>query len=362
MNTDDDLVSFSSHLPHSPVTNTVRLNCHKKPNPEAYAQIATGNGRMELPELLAQLWKPLVHPITDRVFTTDKGERFEVPVHHMRWKKPLGRRVVLIDTDTRLDANKENTMMHNCPLDWSTLPGRTGGHLNHYIYAMIHGYDYRLVHAADYPDRHGTWVKPAIVREAFRTHDFVVSLDSDAVFTHLDLPLEWLMNLWDFTPDTLIAMAVDLDWVGDYDPQGNLILNTGFAIAQASQRSQDMFQRWEDCPRSIPGCDTWNFRWAHEQAAFSWYIRYEFNRTNEVRNIPCNHANGNEYSANGKCECQGVFVSHNWKSKDKPPELLSRSIMTSLARRVHGQFQNDVEKLFRNASSVSYPISKNLVI
>ncbi|KAJ4252462.1 hypothetical protein NW762_011063 [Fusarium torreyae] len=196
---------------------------------------------------------------------------------------------------------------------------------------MIHGYDYRLVRAAEYSDRHGTWVKPAIIKEALKTHDFVISLDSDAVFTHLDLPLEWLMNLWDFTPESLVAMAYDLDWEGDYDPQGNLIFNTGFIIAQASQRTQQMFQRWEDCPRSIPGCEHWNFKWAHEQSAFSHYIRYEFNRTHDVKNIPCNHANGNEYSANGQCECQGVFVSHNWKNKDKTPELLSRSQMAAIS-------------------------------
>lgn len=223
--------------------------------------------------------------------------------------------------------------------------------------AMIHGYDYRLVCAADYPDRHGTWVKPAITKEALKTHDFVISLDSDAVFTHLDLPLEWLMNLWDYRPETLVAMAYDLDWEQDYDPQGNLILNTGFVIAQASQRTQEMFQRWEDCPRSIPGCDHWNHKWAHEQSAFSYYIRYEFNRTHDVKNIPCNQANGNEFTLDGNGECKGVFVSHNWKHKHKTPELLSRSIMASLARRVHGQFHHDIKDLYIDASKQTYPIA-----
>ncbi|KAI7765150.1 hypothetical protein LZL87_005863 [Fusarium oxysporum] len=256
----------SSSPPTPQTTNTFSANCHKKPRPEAYKQHGNGTESLALPKLMAELWKPLVHPIMERVFVTDKGERFEVPIDQVRWKKPLGKRVVIVDTDTRLD-----------------------------------------VRAADYPDRHGTWVKPAITKEALKTHDFVISLDSDAVFTHLDLPLEWLMNLWDYRPETLVAMAYDLDWEQDYDPQGNLILNTGFAIAQASQRTQDMFQRWEDCPRSIPGCDHWNFKWAHEQSAFSYYIRYEFNRTHDVKNIPCNQANGNEFTLDGNGECKGVF-------------------------------------------------------
>ncbi|XEV06074.1 hypothetical protein FSHL1_011361 [Fusarium sambucinum] len=333
------------------IPDVFKTNCHKKVN-------NTNTNDAALPSLLAELWKPLIHPIEERVFVTDKGDRFEIPENQMRWMKPLSKRVVLIDTDTRLDAKNENTMLNDCPLHYPSLPGRTAGHLNHYIYAMIHGYDYRLVRAADYPDRHGTWVKPAIVKDALKTHDIVVSLDSDAVFTHLDLPLEWLMNLWGFTEESLVAMAYDLDWEGDYDPQGNLILNTGFVISQASQRTQDMYRRWEDCPRSIPGCEHWNFKWAHEQSAFSHYIRYEFNRTHDVVNIPCNHANGNEFSANGQCECQGVFVSHNWKNKDKTPELLSRSIMTSLARRLQGQFQANIHDLYRDVSNQTYPMKE----
>ncbi|KAF5970790.1 hypothetical protein FBULB1_9550 [Fusarium bulbicola] len=257
-------------------TDTFSVNCHKKPRPEAYQQHGNGTESLALPKLMAELWKPLVHPITERVFVTDKGERFEVPIDQVRWKKPLGKRVVIVDTDTRLDGKTENTMLN----------------------------EFR---AADYPDRHGTWVKPAITKEALKTHDFVISLDSDAIFTHLDLPLEWLMNLWDYRPETLVAMAYNLDWEQDYDPQGNLILNTGFVIAQASQRTQDMFQRWEDCPRSIPGCDHWKHKWAHEQSAFSYYIRYEFNRTHDVINIPCNQANGNEFTLDGNGECKGVF-------------------------------------------------------
>ncbi|PTD02445.1 hypothetical protein FCULG_00012064 [Fusarium culmorum] len=291
------------------ITDTVKPNHHEEIHTDGPDQDGTETQQTDLPLLLAELWKPLIHPTDDRIFVTDKGERFEVPTSQMRWEKPLGKKVILIDTDTRLNTTEENTILDKRPLHFPTLHGRTGGHLNHYLYAMIHGYDYRLVRAADYPDRHGTWVKPAIAKEALKTHDFVISLDSDAVFTHLNLPIEWLMNLWDIRPEeTLVAMAYDLDIKIDYDPRGNLVLNTGFVISQASQRTQEMYERWEDCPRSIPGCEHWNFKWAHEQSAFSHYIRYEFNRTHDVKNIPCSHANGNEFTAEGQCKCQGIFI------------------------------------------------------
>ncbi|CAG2007929.1 unnamed protein product [Fusarium graminearum] len=339
------------------ITDTAKSNYHEEIHTDGPDQDGIINRQTDLQLLLAELWKPLIHPIDDRIFVTDKGERFEVPTSQMRWKKTLGKKVILIDTDTRLNTTEENTILDKRPLHFPTLHGRTGGHLNHYLYAMIHGYDYRLVRAADYPDRHGTWVKPAIAKEALKTHDFVISLDSDAVFTHLNLPIEWLMNLWDIRPEeTLVAMAYDLDIKIDYDTRGNLVLNTGFVISQASQRTQEMYERWEDCPRSIPGCEHWNFKWAHEQSAFSHYIRYEFNRTHDVKNIPCSHANGNEFTAEGQCKCQGIFVSHNWKSKQRTPELLSRSVMTSLARRVHDQFQDNIHDLYTDVSDKTYPL------
>jgi hypothetical protein len=120
------------------IIDTVRSNCHKKILTESFIQNDTNSHKASLPSLLAQLWRPLVHPIEERVFITDKGERFEVPASQMRWKKPLGNRVILIDTDTRLNATEGNTMLNNCPLYYPSLPGRTGGHLNHYLYGMVY--------------------------------------------------------------------------------------------------------------------------------------------------------------------------------------------------------------------------------
>lgn len=142
--TNDDLLHRKPTVSPSPpalppqTTDTFNANCHKKPRPEAYKQHGNGNESLALPKLMAELWKPLVHPITERVFVTDKGERFEVPIDQVRWKKPLGKRVVIVDTDTRLDGKTENTMLNECPLDFTTLPGRTGGHLNHYIYGTVY--------------------------------------------------------------------------------------------------------------------------------------------------------------------------------------------------------------------------------
>ncbi|XEU94805.1 hypothetical protein FSHL1_000089 [Fusarium sambucinum] len=71
---------------------------------------------------------------------------------------------------------------------------------------------------------------------------------------------------------------------------------------------------------------------------------------------PRSHANGNEFTAEEKRECQGIFVSHSWKSKKRSPELLSRSVMASRARRIRGQFQKNILDLYTDASDKIYSL------
>jgi nucleotide-diphospho-sugar transferase len=185
--------------------------------------------------------------------------------------------------------------------------------------ALIHGYDYRLIHAPRYWFRHQTWVKVPMMREALKSYKFVVFLDSDAIFVEPLVPLEWLMDLWGVKDETtLAAMAIDLDEPSNYDSRGNIMWNTGFVITQQSQRTEDMFDSWVNCPtdEKYPGCSHWEYSWAHEQAAFAEYIRYEYNETDELVPIPSNDANGSPYIPQN-ATCGGAFVSHYWHSKNQ---------------------------------------------
>lgn len=113
---------------------------------------------------------------------------------------------------------------------------------------MIHGYDYRFVRAPNYSKRHGTWVKVPMIQEALKTHDTVVFLDADAVFMYPHLPFEWLMNMWNVTSETLMAISSDPDAKTNRDDKGLVSWNTGFIIAQQSKRTQELFDRWDKCP------------------------------------------------------------------------------------------------------------------
>lgn len=105
----------------------------EQPKP-TFTESTHANKNLDLPALLAQLWKPKCHPLENPVFITNEGVRFEIPPTQQIWKKPLGNKVVVIDVDTRVSEENENTLLNPNPFDFSKLGGRTGGHLNHYLY------------------------------------------------------------------------------------------------------------------------------------------------------------------------------------------------------------------------------------
>jgi hypothetical protein len=224
---------------------------------------------------------------------------------------------------------------------------------------MIHGYDYKLIQSRPYSDRHGTWTKVPVIKEALQTHhDFVVFMDADTMFPHPHLPLEWLFNYWDITPDTLVAMALDPDQRRNRDARGQLLLNTGFIIAQQSPRTQELFQAWETCPdektRYTRRCSQWKRKWSHEQAAFGNHIRYDFDRPNDIKSLPCAEANGYPEVGN-QTGCVGEFVRHYWINKHLLPEAVEGSIMGYYSiPQLHEQFHRDRAEIVINAEDYKF--------
>lgn len=101
---------------------------------------------------------------------------------------------------------------------------------------MIHGYDYRLVQIPQTVGRSATWTKVTAIREALKHYEYVVFIDADAMMPYPNLPMEWLFNYWEITPETLVAMALDPDAPHNRDWNSRTFLNTGFIIAQQDDR------------------------------------------------------------------------------------------------------------------------------
>ncbi|KAH7126034.1 hypothetical protein EDB81DRAFT_889745 [Dactylonectria macrodidyma] len=309
----------------------------------------------DFPYLVSQLWRPSLHSLNDTQFVSDEGYHYDIPDDAHRWTEPLGKKVLILDVDTRVTGG-DGDLMNDNPMDYRNMTGRTGGWMNHYLYALIHGYDYRLIKAPNYDGRHGTWVKVPMIKEALKTHEIVVFMDADAVWMYPHIPLEWLMSLWNITPSTLIAMANDPDSQRNRDTKGKVMLNTGFIVAQQSNRTQDLFDRWDRCPtgKRYKKCGHWDKDWAHEQAAFSNHVRYDYKNKDDIRTIPCMDGNGAPYI--GDKTCGGVFIRHHWFRKDDPVKQLREAVLDLVLRRMHTHFHAEKDQYYLDAHKEKYPL------
>lgn len=158
--------------------------------------------------------------------------------------------------------------------------------MNHFLYAQIHGYEYKFVHARKIEGLHDTWVRTHVLYDLLHEYKFVLALDADAIITHLELPLEWLFNRWNITERTSIAMPIDTrqtlngDVNASCDSKGKVDLNCGVVVVQNLPYTFDMLTAWKTCTqgRRYPGCQHLKSDWPHEQRAFSEHIRYDFNK------------------------------------------------------------------------------------
>jgi hypothetical protein len=319
----------------------------------------TQSWHQDVGKLIPNIWKPFLHDIDDLYLITDRGKEYNISEANYRIERG-SKKVLIIDVDSRLDLS-EGAILNPDPVNAKTMKGRTGGILNHFLYATIHGYDYKLVRPPNYEDRHGTWVKVPIIREALKTYDVVVFLDADAVFQQMHVPLEWLMRLWNMHPGIITAMAEDPNSKGNRDEKDWVLWNTGFIVAQRNNRTQDMFNEWEDCPtgRQHPHCTKWARDWAHEQSAMGNFIRYQYNTTDELRVIPCGDGNGSPNR--GGPLCAGNFVAHHWFDKHAPVDELYAMLSDQLVRRLHRYFHEKKDKFFLDVSHLKHPLN-DLVI
>ncbi|KAF2834713.1 hypothetical protein M501DRAFT_999960 [Patellaria atrata CBS 101060] len=247
-------------------------------------------------------------------------------------------------------------VMNVSRVDWSRINRLSAGMLNHYMYAEIHGYDYKFIRGVNYNDRHGTWVKPAAIAQVLPEYDFVVFLDADAIFPHLEIPIEWLLNYWRISPQISAALALDPPLKVNDDVHGHTMLNTGFVIFQNNEKTREIVKDWEECPTDTkyPTCSNWTYKWAHEQSAFSNFIRYD--HPENVMELPCAEANGAP-QAKHMGGCTGTFVQHFWVNKDLVPSMVAKSIMNVLMDRLHGQYLDNVKEIYVEGSNATYSIA-----
>lgn len=266
------------------------------------------------------------------------------------WNEPSGEELCIIDLDNR-PFNETGQIFANETMSWENateVHGLSVGILNHWLYARIHGYKYYYVHVDQFEDRRTNWKKTVVIPEILKKHKTCVYLDSDAIFSHLDLPFEWLMNHWNIDPQKdVLSLAVDPEADFNRDERNNLYLNTGFIIAQNTSLAHQILQDWRECPDDggkYPDCP--RFRnppiFLSDQGAFGTYIRYDY--PENIKELPCAEANGYRDS---QTECMGTFVQHLWTGKNTWIKLsVGQQLPGDFLQAFHRQFMSEKEQFW----------------
>ena len=156
--------------------------------------------------------------------------------------------------------------------------------LNHHEYSNKHGYSYikEIVKNEDYIDWHPTWIKIDILKKYLPLYDYVVWVDSDAVFVNQDISIENLIG----DGIDLVIPKLELDRVS-----GNMWTHTttGFMIWKNSEWSNNVLNLLWDEPKQF------RFEFFYEQSRLDeiLYENFKFvggenilNKNNEDIEIP----------------------------------------------------------------------------
>lgn len=178
-------------------------------------------------------------------------------------------------------------------------------------------------------------------------------IDADAIIRHLDLPFEWLLNRWNFTMDTSMAMPYDVDLGFTKNKFGDLNPNAGVVLAQNLPRTFEMLDAWVGCPDNIEECDGFRHGWPAEQGAFGEIIRYRYNRTSDFMFLSCDDAMG--FPSQGT-ECKGRFVRHFTTSKGEikqaTGDALLQTIMARTQMEMLGGFDHEGVTVMKDTSEI----------
>lgn len=224
--------------------------------------------------------------------------------------------------------------------------------------AKIHGYKYYHVQVDPFSDRYSTWKKPTVISSILKRHEVCVYIDVDAIFEHLDLPFEWLMNYWrlDSTQHSL-ALSFDPNFDWNRDRLGKLHLNTGFIVAQNTAKTFEIMNAWHNCPDingSHPECAQFASKFPGkltDQGAFGNHIRYDF--PDDIRELPCQEANGYPQS---DTDCSGDFIRHYWTAKRTWIKLaVGKQMPGDLLEVFHRLFVSEKASFLRSEQDLTAP-------
>jgi hypothetical protein len=345
--------SFPLRIPPcklSPVATLARpsnLFRYSTPSPSKSENTSSESEPPSLPDVLRHLFEHSKVTVNQREFADDEGVKYELP-ENPRYNKNLRQQILILDLETR--PLESTDAFRKGEFKWRDINHVSGGIFSHYLYALVHGYDYKLIQAANFKDRHATWIKPSALANHIKDYKFIVFLDADATFRHLHLPLEWMFNYWNIEPKHSITMALD-PWDPN-NPKDNAdrfnraYTNTGFIVVQNNEKVGEILKAWHECPDNVryPKCSKWKKPSFHEQSAFGEYIRYDYE--DSIKELPCAEANG--FPGVQISNCVGKLVRHYWFDKSLIKQVLQENVMQALASSIQRIFADNNPQVILN--------------
>ncbi|KAM0326256.1 hypothetical protein ACHAQA_006853 [Verticillium albo-atrum] len=304
---------------------------------------------------LEHIWKPSINATTP-VYQPAGAFQWKLP-KKLGWPEPLGEELLILDMDSR-PLNETGEIFGNQTLSWDhadSIHGPSLGILQHWLYAKIHGYKYYYIQTGTFPDRRDSWKKPVIIGRVTPKYKTTVFADSDAIFNHLDLPFEWLLNYWEINKDKdAMTLARDPKAKHNRDQKGKLYANTGFIITQDTPVTYDIMKDWAECADvggKFPNCTDYRDKSGghpSDQGGFGNYIRYAYNES--IKELSCAEANG---FPEDKSECKGTFIKHLWTGKKTYIKIaIGQMIPGRFLEILHQQMLSEKASFYRTEADI----------
>ena len=186
----------------------------------------------------------------------------------------------------RCDGSRICILMLNSP----NIPkyGHLAAMVN-YLYAAKHGYNFIVERCPQELDMDNEWMwdgkneyklvwsKPALMKRYLQYNDYVVYIDSDAIFIDHEKKIEDVLP--SFFTDGKVCMVMAKDCASKDGGCSNIYsdndLNCGVIIAKKSKETLDVLQGWFDATSST--CEQWKNKFPYEQACMNSIKDTQFN-------------------------------------------------------------------------------------
>lgn len=159
------------------------------------------------------------------------------------------------------------------------------------------------------------WAKIGNLPAVLQDFDLVVYMDFDVYINDMAASFERLLELWGFTDNHDLLMALDPDLPYNYSDHassnGTRIrirnLNAGFFVVRNTPGMLAMLKDWFSYRDAV----------SNDQTAFNSHVRATI-PADKLRILPCREANGGDPAAWNEEDptCDGVHLQHAWKGKE----------------------------------------------